>query len=340
MNSVPVAPYMPNGLRTYRPSLDHYSFCNPAVASQTRSWLAGVMDGTASRSLMLSGGTGLGKTTLAKALARKLKIVESEIYETNCANTRTLEDARSLVENLQYAPRTGTFRVLLLDEVHQMVPNAQQVFLTPLESLASQSLVMACTSDPSKLLPAFRNRFYEIKLSDYTEEGILEILDQLPISLDANVKALIAQRSGGNVRRAIDWVEKTLSGQIDITNPDAVRETLRRETEPADQFFTGIVQGNWKQAAVATQLVTEETRRVFFERLTFLFETSWALGESLQAVIPGKQDRDFLTQFNFPQMAVTARASIFGRYWHVQQLADLPLRHLRAWAMAAGPVIR
>lgn len=269
-----------NGLRTYRPSLDRYIFCSPSIESQVQQWIEGVRNGKASRNLMLTGPTGHGKTTLALAACQALGAVERDILEVNCANFRTLDDARGLIEtSLSFAPVGGNYRVLILDEVHQMVANAQQAFLTPLEQLSDHTLVIACTTHPEQLAPAFRGRFYEIKLQTYTEEQILEILENLPeLTIKPKQKVLIAQLAMGNPRRAIALAEAGLD--------ENQEEVVRQEVMATDHFLAGLLAQDNKVMYLSTKLINQENKATFFEKTLRNLDAAYQMKLGLMPVLP------------------------------------------------------
>ena len=274
------APPLQNGLRTYRPDLDRYIFCSASVESQVKQWIAGVRDGQASRNLLLSGPTGHGKTTLALASCGALGADPRDISEVNCANFRTLDDARSLIDtSLSFAPGHGNYRVLVLDEVHQMVPNAQQAFLTPLEQLADSTIVVACTTHPELLAPAFRGRFYEIQIKPYDESQILEILEGIPaLNCKPKQKVLIAQLALGNPRRAIALAEAGMSTEQE--------EQVREEVMASDRFLEGLLGRDSRLVYLTVKSLNQDSRGPFFEKITRQLDAAYQMKLNLMPVLP------------------------------------------------------
>ena len=261
---------MENGLRTHRPDLENFIFGSEANADAAKAWMAGVPDGTTTRAMLLTGAPGLGKTTLAKAMAAHLGTHERDLLEINCANLRTLEAAREIVEGVYFSPTRGKFRGLLLDEVHQMVDNAQQVFLTPLEKLPARMIVMAASSDPDKLNKAFRSRFFEIPIKPYDEEKIVDILSQLPVKLKPSTMVQIARVAEGNPRAAIALAEKMPPN----AEPKDVPRTDVQVTVTA--FLKAMFNWDHESLYQIACLVKNEDREKFVRNVSKCIEILWA----------------------------------------------------------------
>jgi DNA polymerase III delta prime subunit len=287
------------------------------VADEVTRWISGLQDGTSSRALLISGPTGHGKTSLALASVKALGAAERDITEINCANLRTLEDARDITMTINFSPVGGKYRVLILDEVHQMVPNAIQAFLTPLEKLAPTTIVIACTTDPEKLAKAFRNRFYEIKIKPYSANQIVEILSNLPgLKLPPKTLALISGASGGNPRVAIGMAEKGLT--------EAQADQIVQGNLATEQFIEAMFARDHKILYLASKLVTNENRTDFFNRVIQAFDAAYQINLGISP------------PYKVPQ---------FGRYkWDgielgkvlakLIQLQGAPLTELKIWLVS------
>lgn len=239
---------MQNGLRTHRVSLDQYIFINETIESQVKTWLQGVRSGEASRCLLIKGPSGNGKTSLALACAEALGVAAASLREINCASVRGLDDAREIIPLFNQNPWAGNYQTFLFDEIHQMMPNAQQALLTPLENLPSKALVFACTTNPDQLVDTFKNRFYSISLEgEYDDDKILTILENAPRKeppTPALLKAII-RSCGGVPRKALALLEGS-----DPKDAAALKKMVE-EFAPVDSFISAVLQGKRKEAYLA-----------------------------------------------------------------------------------------
>jgi len=318
VSSVPL-----NGLRTYRPKLDRYTFSNPDIKARVEKWLEGVRNKTASRALLIVGPYGLGKTTLGRALCSELKVHDSDIQEVNCGSTRTLEDARELLDRIRFSPSRGEYRTLILDEVHQMVTNAQQAFLTPIEQLPDQTLLIACTSAPESLNQAFRSRFFEIRLQPYSEEQLTEILENLPTPPKPKQIATIVQLASGNPRLAIGLAEGGV-GPGD--------KALQEMVKTIDLFVPLLLERDKPTLLLMVSQLGYQDRQPFFAKVLTLLEGLWytQMGKTNFAFM---QDQKTITGL-IAKHGETLSADLIGRYY--KDLVELQYKSpeaLKAWVM-------
>ena len=312
-----------NGLRTYRPPLDKYVFGSDDFKKKAFAWLEGVKNRSVSRALLLVGAPGLGKTTLATALCEALGVSENDINQVNCASTRTLEDARDLIAQLNFSPTFGEYRVLILDEVHQMVPNAQQAFLTPIESLSDMTILVACTSAPENLNQAFRSRFYEIRIEPYTEEAIVEALENLPKPPDPKSMLTIARAANGNMRRAIDMVEGGV-GPGD--------ERTIQIQNAIEAFYGLLMSAQYRDLMYVMSQLTEGERKAFFDRNLQLLEGTWMTLSGGTTTLPSNLQRIVTTTLSKFQNKPAAK-TIAWYYAELSALQDKPFQSVKGWIM-------
>lgn len=156
--------------------------------------LAQVASGRIPRSYLITGPIGCGKTTIAEILSISFqcspkepfgepseedwaKKSEMDIMEVNAAHYNGVAEMGGLVKMASYLPSPGNrARVIFLDEVHQLSKQAQTLLLAPIERPSKTTYWLLGTSEPDKLLPAFRRRCYELKLSSLDDEAIKKLL--------------------------------------------------------------------------------------------------------------------------------------------------------------------
>lgn len=186
---------------------------------------------------LITGDTGLGKTTISRIIARYLNCnlgngcgeciscknfdenaeLHQDFYEENSANARGIDDIRSMIDMAKYAPMYKC-RVILLDEAHQLTSQASQALLKTLEEPPPATSFIISTTNPEKLPRAMGNRCIKLHLNPVDTKELAKRLyyiskkEKFDISKDSLLK--IAEYSGGMVRESIAVLERlsVLSG--------------------------------------------------------------------------------------------------------------------------------
>ncbi|MFS2222493.1 DNA polymerase III subunit gamma/tau [Pantoea sp. B65] len=206
---------------------------------------------------LFSGTRGVGKTTIARLLAKGLNC-ESGITATPCgqcdncreieqgrfvdlieidAASRTkVEDTRDLLDNVQYAPARGRFKVYLIDEVHMLSRHSFNALLKTLEEPPSHVKFLLATTDPQKLPVTILSRCLQFHLKALEVEqirGQLEyVLKQESISAETRALQLLARAADGSMRDALSLADQAIAigqGQITTDSVNAMLGTLDNE---------------------------------------------------------------------------------------------------------------
>ncbi|MGE9551810.1 DNA polymerase III subunit gamma/tau [Erwinia amylovora] len=192
---------------------------------------------------LFSGTRGVGKTTIARLLAKGLNC-ESGITATPCgqcdncreieqgrfvdlieidAASRTkVEDTRDLLDNVQYAPARGRFKVYLIDEVHMLSRHSFNALLKTLEEPPEHVKFLLATTDPQKLPVTILSRClqFHLKALDVTQiRGQLEhVLQEEKIAAEARALQLLARAADGSMRDALSLTDQAIAmGQGQVT---------------------------------------------------------------------------------------------------------------------------
>ena len=200
---------------------------------------------------LFTGTRGVGKTTLARILAKCLnceKGVSStpcgecsacvsidegrfvDLIEVDAASRAKVEETRDLMDNVQYAPTSGRFKAYLIDEVHMFSSHSFNALLKTLEEPPPHVKFLLATTEPKKLPVTILSRCLQFNLKHLTREQIAAqlqtILGKENISTDAASVRLTAAAANGSMRDALSLLDQAISYGGGRLEESRVREML------------------------------------------------------------------------------------------------------------------
>jgi DNA polymerase III subunit gamma/tau len=185
---------------------------------------------------LFTGTRGVGKTTIARILAKCLNCetgVSSEpcgqcgscteisegrfidLIEVDAASRTKVEDTRELLENVQYAPTRGRYKVYLIDEVHMLSTHSFNALLKTLEEPPPHVKFLLATTDPQKLPATILSRCLQFNLKNMTPERIVthlkHVLEQELVQFEEPALWLLGRSADGSMRDALSLTDQAIA---------------------------------------------------------------------------------------------------------------------------------
>jgi DNA polymerase III subunit gamma/tau len=206
---------------------------------------------------LFAGTRGVGKTTIARILAKCLNCESGltanpcdncsackeidegrfvDLIEVDAASKTKVDDTRELLDNVQYAPARGRFKVYLIDEVHMLSKSSFNALLKTLEEPPPHVKFLLATTDPQKLPVTVLSRCLQFNLKRLTPNLIRDRLEYIckeeSVECDAESLALIARAADGSLRDALSLLDQAIAycgGAVDATSVGTMLGTIDRE---------------------------------------------------------------------------------------------------------------
>ena len=157
-----------------------------------------------------------------------------DVEEIDCALYRGIDDIRALRQRIYYMPLSARFRVYILDEAHQLTPDAFSALLKPLEEPPAHAYFVLATTDASDIPPTVLSRVQRFDFraiaTDVITARLQHILTEEKIPFDGKL-SLIASNAGGQLRDAIKSLQRAINDGNGQVKRDGHRPLSQRKRE-------------------------------------------------------------------------------------------------------------
>jgi DNA polymerase-3 subunit gamma/tau len=192
------------------------------------------------QALLFCGPRGVGKTSCARILAKKINEKELgtsteedyafNIFELDAASNNSVDDIRNLVDQVRIPPQKGAYKVYIIDEVHMLSTAAFNAFLKTLEEPPKHAIFILATTEKHKIIPTILSRcqIYDFKRIAVTDMALHlgKIAADQGITAHPDALHLIAQKADGALRDALSIFDRIVSYTGENLSRQAVSENL------------------------------------------------------------------------------------------------------------------
>jgi len=216
-----------------------------------RALLTALQDSRLHHAYLFTGTRGVGKTTIARIFAKSLncetgvttepcgtcrscvEIAEGrhvDLIEVDAASRTKVEDTRELLDNVQYAPTRGRYKIYLIDEVHMLSGHSFNALLKTLEEPPPHVKFLFATTDPQKLPVTILSRCLQFNLKrmslDMISNYLATVLSEEHIPFSDNALKLLARAADGSMRDALSLTDQAIVSSGGEVNTETVQDML------------------------------------------------------------------------------------------------------------------
>ena len=293
---------------------------------------------------LFSGTRGVGKTSLARLFAKGLNCEQGvtatpcgkcsscieisegrfvDLIEVDAASRTKVDDTRELLDNVQYRPSRGRFKVYLIDEVHMLSRSSFNALLKTLEEPPEHVKFLLATTDPQRLPVTVLSRCLQFNLKSLTQEEITQQLDhvltQEVLPFDEQALSLLAKAANGSMRDALSLTDQAIAfggGEVRLTQVQTMLGSI--DERHVITLFNALTQGDIGQLIQVTSQVLsfgadpQEVLRSLLELLHQITLSQFAPAAA-QLSIHSEQIKSFAEQLNPEQVQLYYQLLLTGR---------------------------
>jgi DNA polymerase-3 subunit gamma/tau len=250
----------------------------------TRTLANAIESNRVAHAYIFSGVRGVGKTTAARILAKALNCAEGptvepdntcdsckaisegnslDVLEIDAASNRGIDQIRELREMVRYAPAASRYKVVILDEAHQLTDEASNALLKTLEEPPERVIFILATTQPEDLVDTIKSRAQLFQFRSLTFQEIAGQIEHIAksekLKIDSGAIAVLARAAEGSVRDGLSLLEQAIAYGGDSITDAQVRELLGVVAESVlDDLVEAItVQSSEKALSLVHRLISD-----------------------------------------------------------------------------------
>ena len=326
--------------RKYRPQSFEDIVSQEHVSS---TLLNAVQQNRLSHAYMFCGPRGVGKTTMARVLARVINGIDDQvdgealnqtlnIIEIDAASNNKVEDVHYLRESVRIPPQNGRYKIFIVDEVHMLSKAAFNALLKTLEEPPEHAIFIFATTEPHKVLPTILSRVQRFDFKRISVDEIVKRLKKITtdegISIDHESLHVIAKKADGALRDALSLLDQAIAFCGDNITHKAVLKTLN--VVGSDRLFEFMNCVTRRDTSAGLHLI-----HTLLQEGYDIQEFLVGLVEHLRNLYVAKQGEQMIlieasadTKANYFEAATTLNATDIMRYLYLISEQQVKIREL------------